>query len=141
MRILALLALVVLSGCSTVESRIKERPEVYNNLPQKQKTLVAQGEVTEGMSPAAVYLAWGNPDQVITGSERRRPVEEWVYEATRSQLIADYRPSPIFYGRHGRYYGGWDYIFEPIVVTQSYPYKSIRFEDGRAVAWRRTPLR
>ena len=141
MRIPALLIIFALAGCSTVESRIKERPEVFNNLPEKQKTLVTQGEVTEGMRPDAVYLAWGRPDQVISGSERKQPIEEWIYEANRTEVVSSYRPVPIFYGRHGRFYVGWDYVFDPVIISQPYPYKSIRFENGRAVAWRRTPLR
>lgn len=136
-----LIALVVLTGCSTVESRIKERPETYNNLSAKQKNLVSAGEVSEGMRPDAVYLAWGKPDQVFNGTERGDNVEEWIYEASRSEVSSRYRPQPIIYNRGGRYYGGWDYVFEPVIISHPYPYKSIRFENGKAVAWRRTPLR
>jgi hypothetical protein len=133
--------LAVLTGCSTVESRIKERPDVFNSLPERQRALVTSGQVTEGMTRDAVYLAWGKPDHVVQGSERNQPIEEWVYDATRSQIVPGYRPVPVIYGERGRYHSGWDYVFDPVVVTQSYPYKSIRFEDGRAVAWRTSPLR
>ncbi len=134
-------AILILAGCSTVESRIKERPEAYNNLPEKQKELVLRGEVTEGMSTGAAYLAWGSPDTVVRGSDHGRSTEEWIYEATRTQVVSDYRPAPYIYGSHGVLYRGWDYVFDPIVISQSYPYKSVLFEKGKAVAWRRAPLR
>src|SRR3981081_4368065 len=58
----------LLPGCSTVESRIKSNPQIYASLSPADQALVRQGQIREGMSKAAVFLAWGNPDRVRSGS-------------------------------------------------------------------------
>jgi hypothetical protein len=40
---------------------------------------VSQGQIRGGMSPNAVYLAWGSPDRKIVGNMRGRPTETWIY--------------------------------------------------------------
>ncbi len=70
---------LLLSGCSTVESRIAEHPDVYHSLSARQQQLVANGQIAPGMPRAAVYLAWGSPDQRVEGAMRREMTETWIY--------------------------------------------------------------
>ena len=69
--VVALLA-SFLAGCSTVESRIKSNPQIYTSLSAADQALVRQGQIREGMSKAAVFLAWGNPDRIQPLLERFR---------------------------------------------------------------------
>ncbi|HEY5891649.1 MAG TPA: hypothetical protein VIT91_00330 [Chthoniobacterales bacterium] len=139
MRWLLLLPLLALTACSTVESRIKENPAAFNSLSPKQQTLVQNGRIAEDMSKAAVYIAWGRPDDIITGSSRGKSFEEWLYETTYVDFVSYYRPYPVYYGRR---YWGWDYFYDPIVVySPPYVYKSVRLENGRVVGWRQMPRR
>ena len=53
------LLVLFLTGCSTVESRIKSNPQVYGLLSPADQALVRQGRIREGLPKAAVYLALG----------------------------------------------------------------------------------
>ena len=61
---------LLLSGCSTVESRIADHPDIYHSLSPRQQQLVANGQIAPGMPRQAVYLAWGSPDQKVEGAMR-----------------------------------------------------------------------
>lgn len=70
---------LILASCSTTESRISGHPEIYQSLSSRDQALVSQGQIRDGMSPNAVYLAWGNPHRKIVGNMRGRPTETWIY--------------------------------------------------------------
>src|SRR5207237_350895 len=52
-----------LSGCSTVSTRIDSHRAAFDSLPPDQRALVSQGKIGGGMSPEAVFIAWGQPQQ------------------------------------------------------------------------------
>ncbi|CAN5354992.1 hypothetical protein BH20VER3_BH20VER3_11110 [soil metagenome] len=146
---------LVLSGCSTIGSRIDENRAAFEQLPPKERALVSQGQISGGMSQQAVYIAWGQPQQKASGIVRGAPTETWVYTLT----TAAYGPGGYgglgygyggwgysgrigFYGRHGRYryYGSfidpfWDPFYYPFPATVSYPVKTVSFQRGRVVAF------
>ncbi len=80
---LALFALLV-GGCSTVESRIKDNPHAFAALSPHHQRLVRAGVVTNGMPQEAVYIAWGKPDLVTTGQRQGKHAETWFYYGTRT---------------------------------------------------------
>jgi hypothetical protein len=68
-----------LAGCQTVESRIKEKPEVFASVDKATQEKIKQGIIDLGYSEDMVYLALGAPDQkreTITTSGRS---VLWVY--------------------------------------------------------------
>src|ERR1700694_2627753 len=69
----------VLTSCSTTETRISDHPEIFQTLSPRDQELVRQGKIREGMSPDAVWVAWGTPDQKATGTARGHAVETWIY--------------------------------------------------------------
>ena len=110
-----------------------------------------EGRIRAGMSQDAVYFAWGNPQQKLTGMMRNRPVETWVYTASTAAYGPYY---PGWYGGWGYagrvgYYGWhhgrrvyaafydpfWDPFYYPFPATVSYPVKTVSFENGRVVAF------
>src|SRR5437899_9211506 len=98
---------LLLSGCSTVESRIADHPDIYHSLSARQQQLVANGQIAPGMPREAVYLAWGAPDQKVEGAMRRQMTETWIYV----QYTTDYPDGygygyPYGYGRRGPGGGG-----------------------------------
>lgn len=123
MLILAFFAGTAFSGCasrSPVEKRIDKNPALFEELGAGDKDLVLGGEVSEGMSRDAVFLAWGRPDVVRSGSREGKGRERWGYfdrtaVHTASVGFGTYGPSPFFadFGVHPRYgYGvgpGWGY--------------------------------
>jgi hypothetical protein len=135
-------AVIVLSACAaaTPASRVAQAPQLFEPLPAAQKEAVLQGRVEEGMSPDAVYLACGQPDRVMRGSENGKPYELWRY----TQLIPVYHAGVSMgfgygrgYGRHHEFYEpGWigydagpDYVPVTAVV--------VRFSRNRVTGWER----
>jgi hypothetical protein len=145
MRFLLLALALCLTSCTTnpIEKRIKKHPERFAALTDKEKENVRRGVVSEGMSTDAVFLAWGRPGQVLSGSRHGRERERWAY--FRSAPVSTvsfgygsyYGPHPFYssFGVHPHYgYGPvWDYGtgFE----TVPYLDRTVEFEKGKVVAW------
>jgi hypothetical protein len=147
---------LLVSGCSTVESRISEHPDLYHSLPARQQQLVANGQITPGMSRDGVYLAWGTPDQRVEGAMRSQMTETWIYIQYTSY------PYGYGYGYGYPYRYGWGGGFGGVVVTRRhhgrsfafvgnpfydpfyysyippsipYPYRTVTFANGRVVSF------
>lgn len=97
---------LALTGCSTIESRISEHPEIYHNLSARDQALVNEGRIRSGMTTDAVWLAWGNPDRKIAGNIRGHETETWVYVRYETAYPYGY---PYGYGGYGPY--GYGYGF------------------------------
>ncbi len=128
-----LLLLPLLGACSTVESRIKERPQDFAALSASDQALVLRGRIRNDMTPASVYLAWGSPDAVTAGQVRGRETETWLYHATRTYSV----PAPFFLTG---WYGRWSYcdpLYPPptTTVVEQYLRAWAAFQNGRVTSW------
>ena len=147
---------LTLTGCSTIESRISEHPEIYHNLSAKDQALVNEGRIRSGMSTDAVWLAWGNPERRFAGNMRGRETETWVYVRYETAYGYGYP-----YGPYGYPYGGFgfgygigiahayhghrfafygDPFFDPFYYSYippsiPVPYKTVTFSNGRVVSF------
>jgi hypothetical protein len=127
--VLATGALIVTS-CSTPQTRISEHPDLYQSLSSRDQALVSQGQIRTGMSRIAVWLAWGSPDRKIIGNMGAGRRETWVY---------------IYYATYYPYYGPWDpYFGAPLYYpfydsdfppSIPYPGKVVTFANGRVMAF------
>jgi hypothetical protein len=152
------LSALVLASCSTTETRISGHPEIYQTLSPSDQALVSQGQIRAGMSPSAVWLAWGSPDRKIVGNMRGRPTETWIYVQYTSYPY----PYPYygpgyglgygfgltrvgFRGRH-HHHGGRSFVFfgspfyDPFFYSYippsiPYPYRTVTFANGRIVSF------
>jgi hypothetical protein len=70
---------LVFTSCSTPQTRISDRPDLYQNLSSRDQALVSQGQLRSGMSRSAVWLAWGTPDQKVVGNMAGTSTETWIY--------------------------------------------------------------
>ena len=126
---------LVLTSCSTIESRISEHPEIYRNLSSRDQALVNQGQIRYGMSRNAVWLAWGSPDSKVIGNMRGDSTETWIYVH-----YATYPYYP-YYGPYGPGFGFFgDPFYDPfyyslIPPSIPYPYKTVTFSNGRVVSF------
>jgi len=150
---------LVLTGCSTTESRIREHPEIFQSLSPNDQALVSRGQIRGGMSQDAVWLAWGAPDQKVAGYMHGHSTETWVYTTTSTYGYGGYGYGPGFgypYGPYGfggfgfggavfRSHGGrrfvffgdpfYDPFFYSYIPTVTYPYKTVTFSNGRVVSF------
>jgi hypothetical protein len=151
---LTFLGALLLSSCETPQDRISQRPEVYNALSPRDKDLVSRGEIREGMSRDAVYLAWGAPNQRGPGRHRGSSTETWIYFDTSA---GDYYPPPFAYG-YGGFYGSflhrhrsgrlhrhvyYDPFYDPWFYRRtsvvSYPERVVSFQNGRVISFQFLP--
>jgi hypothetical protein len=151
---IAISALMVTS-CSTTETRISGHPEIYQTLSRSDQAFVSQGQIRAGMSQNAVWLAWGSPDRKIVGNMRGHTTETWIYVNYTTYPYPYYGPgygygysfgltSVGFVGRH--HHGGRSFVFfgdpfyDPFFYSYippsiPYPYKTATFSNGRVVSF------
>ena len=110
---------MIFSGCATPGGRISQHPEIYQSLSPRDKALVSQGQIRQGMTTDAVWLAWGTADQKIPASIHNRPAETWVY--------LRYQTPPSYGGPY--YYGPFDWSYIPPKFI--YPIRAVTFSSGR----------
>ena len=110
---------MILSGCATPGGRISQHPEIYQSLSSRDQALVREGQIRQGMTMDAVWLAWGTADQKIPASVRGRPAETWVY--------LRYETPPSYGGPY--YYGPFDWSYIPPKFI--YPIRAVTFSNGR----------
>ena len=77
------LAAVVLgfTGCQSVESRIKEKPEVFAKLDVATQDKIKQGIIDLGFTEEMVYLALGDPDQKKESVSAAGEAVTWIYNS------------------------------------------------------------
>jgi hypothetical protein len=123
---------LILAGCSTPQTRISERPELYQSLSRRDQVLVSQGQIRIGMSRAAVWLAWGSPDRKIVGKTRAGSNEAWLYI-----FYATYPYYP-YYGPWDEYFGApllYDPFYLDFPPSIPYPGRVVTFANGRVASF------
>lgn len=68
-----------LSGCQTVDDRIKEKPEVFARLDVATQDKIKQGIIELGYTEDMVYLALGKPDQRRESLTAGGKTTTWIY--------------------------------------------------------------
>lgn len=96
-----ILAVTACSSTQLPSERISQNPAGFYSLPAKYQPVVLSGNITEGMSPQAVYYAWGSPSIVSEGKDGRKTLLRWVYQTQQAVLS----PAPRFYTGMG--WGGY----------------------------------
>lgn len=128
----------ILCGCatSTIESRRTERIAAYEALPPEFQRLADAGEIKTGMPKDAVYIAWGDPDEVTYSEDDHGKFETWLY-----------------YGRYMKEYRYWNYRsinrgdgeeylvrhLESDYNPESFLKAELIFSRGRLIRWRTFP--
>ena len=77
--ILVFAGLVLLAGCSTSETRIKNNPEAFDRCTPQQQELIKQGRVAVGFDQEMVRLSLGDPDRITTRTDTSGQSEVWHY--------------------------------------------------------------
>ena len=129
---------------STPQTRIQQDPRRFAALSTQEQSLVQQGQISRGMSPDAVYLAWGGPSNRFQGSQDGKLTERWDYAGTRPvQTTAfygsyGYGDGRYGYGPYGRHGGPMIGVgIGPEVAYIPYRIASVWFINQRVDAWER----
>ena len=72
-------SLVLLAGCQSVESRIKEKPDLFANLDAATQDKIKQGIIEIGYTEDMVYLALDKPDQKRESVSENGKSTTWIY--------------------------------------------------------------
>jgi hypothetical protein len=77
--LLLLSALVGLTGCQSVDDRIKQKPDVFAAVDKATQDKIKQGIIDLGYTPDMVYLALGAPDQKRETVTAAGMSISWIY--------------------------------------------------------------
>lgn len=122
---------LILAGCSTPQTRISERPELYQSLSHRDQVLASQGQIRIGMSRAAVWLGWGSPDRKIVGNMGGGPTETWVYVYYATYPYYPFEPLDEYFG--APLYDPFCYSWFPPSIP--YPGKVVTFAHGKVASF------
>jgi hypothetical protein len=122
---------IVLTSCSTPQTRISDHPDFYQSLSQRDQALVSQGQIRIGMSRTAVWLAWGSPDRKIVGNMGGGPTETWIYVYYATYPYYPFEPLDEYFG--APLYDPFCYSWFPPSIP--YPGKVVTFARGRVASF------
>lgn len=124
----------------TPQSRIAADPRTYAALSPKEQNLVSQGQISRGMSPNAVFFAWGNPSQRFEGYSDSKKTTRWDYVGTRPVYTTNFDGGYGYYGHHGPYnhHGYSTFGFGPEIAYVPDRYASVWFVNDRVDSWERS---
>jgi len=131
---LCLASLVFFVSCqsATPSTRIESNPVLFQSLPAEQQLLVQQGRICEGMSPQAVFLAWGYPNSApYEGQKDGKKITRWVYNTMEPVFVNDSWRGP-YWGPYGWYD---PYPIGPSTVYIPRNAATVLFENGKVVSW------
>ncbi|MBS0663936.1 MAG: hypothetical protein JSR48_11785 [Verrucomicrobia bacterium] len=128
----------LLAGCSTIESRIKEKAPAFAALDATTQAKIQRGVVELGYTPDMVYMALGAPEE---RHERKTPkglTEVWSYQSTREEFagtgLVGYSPVVVHNPRTGARYVYLDPIYSDFYREFTQEDMRIVFHDGHVVA-------
>ncbi|NJK92770.1 MAG: hypothetical protein HC904_13680 [Blastochloris sp.] len=130
--LLPCLVLVGFLGCSTPETRSKEKSDTFARLTQEQQRDVLQGRITEGLSEDAVYIALGKPYKKRSGRFQGKETLSWIYGRLDSYVIPRYR-TRYYRGAQGELYSQREY--DPITEYRTVETFAVFFEKGQVIGW------
>ncbi|HUG12551.1 MAG TPA: hypothetical protein VMM36_16150 [Opitutaceae bacterium] len=134
LRALAGLAFVLLAGCSTINSRIKANPAVFDALPLETQEKVRKGIVEVGYSPDMVYIAMGRPSEKRSSRSATLEKETWIYSVHYQDWVGramvGYRRVVVYDEKTKRTYVYHQPVYEDFYRDRKEDRIRIEFEDG-----------
>ena len=136
--LLSISALLLFNSCAPVtpQQRIENNIGVYNSLPPREQELVKRGELARGMSPDAVFMAWGPPSRRYQGLQNNAATERWDYEGSKpvysNSVGMGYGYGTGYYGRRAGYSS---LSISPEVAYVPYRRATVLFKNNRVDSW------
>ncbi len=126
------------SACTNTDTpayRIQNNPQVYDNLSQKDQQLVSEGRITTGMTPKAVFLAWGYPTTPpFQGEQDGTKIARWDYTRMEPVTSINNWNGP-YWGPRGWYDSAIDTPFASATTFIPKTTASVSFKNGLVSSW------
>jgi len=139
----AVTSLILLAaGCSTFDSRSKEKSEVFNALDSHTQQRLKKGEIALGDTADLVYIALGNPDERKSSTTKAGEKLTWIYNVYWQEYAGTvhtgYRRIVIYDPQSKRYF-----VYLEPVQTDVYRQRSeerirVEFLNGRVTSVEQT---
>ena len=129
------LAVLSLAGCSTVNSRIKEKSATFQSLDAEAQEKLRQSIIEIGNSFDMVYIALGQPDEKVERTTAAGKEEVWVYRTYTQEWAgqghAYYGRRMLYEPRSGRYYMYWVPVYADYYNEHAEDRLRVTFKDGK----------
>jgi hypothetical protein len=103
---------VMLAGCASPQSRIRQNPELFVQLTPEQQEMIRGGQVDLGFSAEMVRLALGEPDAYSLRRDLDGTSEIWSYVTYEHP-----RGHPLYRGWYHRYHRWGDPLYPYYLST------------------------
>jgi hypothetical protein len=139
---LAAFALLLSAGCETVDTRIKEKPDVFAKLDAATQAKIKQGIIDLGYTEDMVYLALGAPDEKRESRSEAGTRIIWIYSRYYERYegtshVGYYRD--VYFDPRLRAYRVY---YQPVLREVYSPHRDERirivFKEGRAAVIEQT---
>ncbi len=123
----------ICASCSTTpQVRIEENPQVYQSLTPDEQKLVSAGQISTGMSPQAVFLAWGYPNNTpVRGENNGSQYMKWIYTASTAYMTQTAWVDP-YWGYHRHYDPYYSRMNTTYIET---PVAEVTFVNNKVTEW------
>lgn len=82
-----LLLALLFAGCSTIDSRIREKSAAFGALDAPTQDKIRLGRVEVGFTTDLVYIALGTPDERTTKTSSSGTDETWIYNSYHQDYL------------------------------------------------------
>jgi len=132
------LALVLLAGCSTINSRIKDNAAYFDSLPLESQERIRKGIVEVGDTADMVFIAMGAPSEKRSSRSAARDVETWIYKIHYQDWVGraflGYRRVVVYDEKTKRSYVYREPVYEDIYRERTEERIRIEFDRGVVTA-------
>jgi hypothetical protein len=133
---------LTLAGCSTVDSRIKEKPEIFAKLDPVIQAKIKQGIIDLGYTSDMVYIALGQPDEIreSTGRGGRETIWKYntYYERYEGTYHAGYRRFVYWDPQIRAYRIYFEPLYANVYSEHQETYIRVIFKDAKVTAIEQT---
>jgi hypothetical protein len=132
-------AIALLGACSTVNTRINEKAEVFNRLDPATQSKITHGDVDIGFTPDMVYMALGRPDARRESVSNEGQTETWIYRSFYEDDAPGFTGWRGFhrwyaYDPYGRFYRVyWEPVYYDAFPQVAQDDIRVTFRNGRVI--------
>ena len=136
--LLSAVCLLTLTGCSTIDSRIKSNQALFDSLPAETQKKLREHVVEVGYTPAMVFIAIGDPDGRKDKITKDSSTQIWSYRERHDEYagtgVSHYRRALVRDARTGRVYAIVQPVYADYYSEESQEVLRIEFKDGKVIS-------